>query len=341
MVTIKDVAKRANVSIATVSAVINNNKFVSEELRQRVDHAIQELGYRPNKLARSLKKKKTYLIGVIVTEITNPFYPLMLKGVEDAALTSKYNLILSTTGDDSKREYELIQSMVDYGVDGIVLATVDKGDSKTIKFLKDESVPHVLINRAPLNYEGNLVRINSYRAGEMATDYLIKLGHNDIAFIGGDRLNSWEREKGFKDTLHKHGIVLKDNRIIMTDYDRDSAYRDIQKFIVQNDLPTAIFAASDIMAFGTIKALLDSGYKVPDDISVIGADNITFSEDFQIPLTTIDARAYEIGKIGCEMLINELKEKDGEFSGQHLLEPTLIERKSCKPLLNSLNNKPV
>lgn len=330
MVTIKDVAKRANVSIATVSAVINNNKFVSEELKERVDVAIQELGYRPNKLARSLKKKKTYLIGVIVTEITNPFYPLMLKGVEDAASSNNYNLILSTTGDNAQKEYELVQSMVDHGVDGIVLATVDNESSMSLKFLKNENVPHVLINRTPLDYKGNLVRINSYRVGEIATEFLIKNGHRDIAFIGGDRLNSWEREKGYKDTLQKHGIELKDHRMIKTEYDINATYQVIQEFIAKGDLPTAIFAASDIMAYGAIKAFIDKGFKVPDDISIIGADNITFSEDFQIPLTTVDAQAYEIGKMGCEMLIHDLKENNEDSTEQRLLEPTLVVRKSCK-----------
>ncbi|PAL04643.1 LacI family DNA-binding transcriptional regulator [Peribacillus simplex] len=334
MVTIKEVAKKANVSIATVSAVVNSNKFVSDELKERVEKAIKELEYRPNKIARSLKKKETNLIGVVVTEITNPFYPLMLKGVEDVALANKYNVILCTTGDNPQKEYELVQSMVDHGVDGIVLATIDKENSKSIQLLEQEEIPHILINRAPKKYEGNLVRINSYKVGEVATEFLINMGHEDIAFIGGDRLNSWEREKGYKDTLTKHGIKLKDNRIIRSDYVIDSAYKDIQQLIENDDLPTAIFAASDIMAFGTIKALLDKGYKIPQDISVIGSDNISFSEDFLIPLTTVDAQTYEIGKMGCEMLIALLANKAGIESQKQLLEPKVIIRKSCKSIKN-------
>ncbi|MGE6613517.1 LacI family DNA-binding transcriptional regulator [Peribacillus sp. NPDC076916] len=334
MVTIKDVAKKAKVSIATVSAVINSNKFVSDELKERVEIAIKELEYRPNKIARSLKKKETYLIGVIVTEITNPFYPLMFKGVEDVALANKYNLMLCTSGDNPQKEYELVQSMVDHGVDGIVLATIDKENSKSIQLLEQEGVPHILINRAPQKYKGNLVRINSYKVGELATEFLINMGHEDIAFIGGDRLNSWEREKGYKDTLTKHGIKLKNNRIIMSDYGIDSAYQGIQQLIESDDLPTAIFAASDIMAFGTIKALLDKGYKIPQDISVIGSDNISFSEDFLIPLTTVDAQTYEIGKMGCEILIASLTNKDGIENQKHLLEPKVIIRKSCQSIKN-------
>lgn len=331
MVTIKDVAKKANVSIATVSAVINNNKFVSDELKERVENAINELKYRPNKIARSLKKKKTYLIGVIVTEITNPFYPILLKGVEDTANKSKYKLIVCTTGDDPEKEYDLVQSMLDHGVDGMVLATIDNKDSRSVQLLEHEGIPHVLINRSPEGYEGNQVRIDSYKIGEIATNYLIDLGHRDIAFIGGDRLNSREREKGFRATLSKHGIKLKNNRIIRSNYEVDRTYQDILQLIENKDLPTAFFAASDIMAFGTIKVLLDKGFRVPQDISVIGSDNILFSEDFLIPLTTVDAQAYEIGQLGCEMLISLLSKDNKKNESQiHLLEPSLVIRKSCQ-----------
>lgn len=331
MTTIKDVAKKANVSIATVSAVINNTKFVSDELKERVEGAIKELGYRPNKIARSLKRKETKLIGVTVTEVTNPFYPLMLKGVEDIALANGYNVILCTTGDDAEKEYELLQSMVDQGVDGIVLGTIDTEDSPSVQLLKKENVPHVLINRAPNEYEGNLVRIDSYKVGKMATNYLVNLGHKDIAFVGGDRLNSREREKGFKDALLENGLSLKENRIIMSDYQIENAYRDMNSLIAAGDVPTAVFAASDTMAFGVIKALLGAGYSVPEDVSVIGSDNISFSEDFRIPLTTVDAHTYEIGRMGCEILMRLLANKDPHEYRKLLLEPRLVIRESSGP----------
>jgi DNA-binding LacI/PurR family transcriptional regulator len=332
MVTIKEVAKKANVSIATVSAVINKNKFVSGDLISRVEEAIKELGYRPNKVARSLKKKETNLIGVVVTEITNPFYPLMFKGVEDVAIDSGYSVILCTTGDDPKKEVFLVQSMIDQGVDGVILATIDDDKSETINILNQLNIPHVLINRSPENYEGTAVRIDSYKVGEIAADYLLESGHRDIGFIGGDRLNSWEREKGFKDVLSKYGIKMENSRLIRSGYSIEEAYKDTKTLIQSGNYPTAIYAASDVMAFGAIKAILDSGLKVPEDISVIGSDNISFSEDFLIPLTTIDAQTYEVGKLGSEMMIEQLKKKDNAHNEQLLLEPKLIERKSCKPI---------
>lgn len=336
MVTIKDIAQKADVSIATVSAVINSNKFVSEGLKERVELAINELGYRPNKVARSLKKKETYLIGVVVTEITNPFYPLMIKGVEDIALSNNYKLMLCTTDDDPQKEYELVQSMLDYGVDGVVLATVDNENAESIAFLKNKRIPHVLINRAPYQYDGNFVRINSYRIGEIATEFLIKHNHKDIAFIGGNRLNSLEREKGYKDTMIKHGLEVKEDRIINSEYDAEIAYKDIYRFIQMKKMPTAIFASSDIIAFGVIKALLDNGYHIPNDISVIGSDNISFSEDFRIPLTTVNARAYEVGKVGCEKLVATLTNKSDNNPKIHLLEPEIVTRNSHRLLKDDM-----
>ncbi|WP_226672077.1 LacI family DNA-binding transcriptional regulator [Rossellomorea aquimaris] len=332
MVTIKEVAKKANVSIATVSAVINKNKFVSDDLISRVEEAINDLGYRPNKVARSLKKKETNLIGVMVTEITNPFYPLMFKGVEDVAIDSGYSVMLCTTGDDPKKENFLLQSMIDQGVDGIILATVDDETSESITLLNSLKIPYVLINRSPRNYEGTMVRINSCKVGEMAAEYLLESGHQDICFIGGDRLNSWEREKGFTNVLSANGIQVDESRLIRSGYSIEEAYKDVRSFIQKGNLPTAMFAASDVMAFGAIKAILDSGLKVPEDISVIGSDNISFSEDFLIPLTTIDAQTYDVGKLGSEMMVEKLKNKDKASNNQLLLEPKIVERKSCKKI---------
>lgn len=332
MVTIKDVAKQANVSIATVSAVINGTKYVSEELTEKVNQAIADLDYRPNQIARSLKRKESKLIGVTVTEITNPFYPLMLKGVDDIALSNGYNVILCTTDDDPDKEYELLLSLIDQGVDGIVSATIDNENLASTKLLKEEKIPHVLINRAPTDYEGNQVIVNSYKVGRMATDYLIGLGHKEIAFIGGERLNSTERERGYKDSILENGLMLKEEWIIASNYQTNDAYDDMNSLIASGDLPTAIFVASDIMAFGVIKALLNSGYKVPEDISVIGSDNISFSEDFRIPLTTIDAHTYEIGRMGCQVLINHLTSKEKRDAQKLLLTPKLIIRESTGPL---------
>ena len=332
MTSMKEVAKRAGVSIATVSAVINDNKFVSTELKVKVEEAIKELNYRPNRIARSLKRKEKKLIGVMVTEITNPFYPLMIKGIEDFALTSGFNILLSTTSDDEKVEYKLIESILDQGVDGVVLATIDNSDSKSLELLKKENVPTVLINRAPKNYPGSKVYVDSYKVGTLATEYLLQLGHKKIAFIGGERQNTKERERAFLEVMKSRNLPVPNEWIIDSEYNFEKV-KSITKEIIKNkDRPTAIYAGMDIIAFEVAKAILEEGLRIPEDISIVGSDNIPFSEDFRVPLTSVDVQAYEIGKRGLEILIDKITKKEEEVQDQVIFDPTLVIRNSTAEL---------
>ncbi|MDQ0337359.1 DNA-binding LacI/PurR family transcriptional regulator [Caldalkalibacillus uzonensis] len=329
MATIKDVARKAGVSVATVSAVINKSKYVSDDLKQRVQQAIEDLGYRPNRVARSLKRKESNIIGITVTEITNPFYPLMLEGVEDNAINEGYNVMLCTTGDDEEKEYLLLESMIDQGVDGVILATIDDLNSKALKLVQKEGIPHVLINRAPENYTGSLVCVDSYKVGQIATKHLLQLGHTQIGFIGGNRQNSKSREKGYQAMLASHNIPVNPSWIIDGEYSMEKTYEKITKLMqTSRTIPTAFFAASDLMAFGAAKALLDNGYTIPGDISIVGSDNIDFSEDFRVPLTTVDVQKYEIGKLGCELLLNHITRKEEVSHQKIILEPSLVLRES-------------
>ncbi|WP_371018290.1 LacI family DNA-binding transcriptional regulator [Pseudalkalibacillus sp. JSM 102089] len=328
MVTIKDVAKKAGVSTATVSAVVNKTKFVSEDLERKVVKAIDDLHYRPNRIARSLKRKQSKLIGVTVTEITNPFYPLMLRGLEQTAINAGYNVLLSTTEDNEDREYQVIESMIEQGIDGLILATVDNVDSKVLDLLEKEDIKYVLINRAPREFNGSLVCANSYEVGCVATDHLIQLGHKKIAFMGGERQNSLERERGFKDRMTANGLPIESGWLLQGGYNSEDARLRTLELIRNGELPTALFAANDTMAFGIAKAFLEEGYRIPDDVSIIGSDNIPFSEDFRIPLTTVDVQKLNIGKFGCESILKQIEEKDNFKHEQLMLKPELIVRDS-------------
>lgn len=327
--TMKDIAREANVSIATVSAVVNQSKHVSPELENRVKKAIKELGYRPNRIARSLKMKESKLIGVTVTEITNPFYPLMLKGVEEKAMEEGYRLLLSTTEDDEEKEYKLVQSMIDQGVDGMVLATIDNENSRVLKLLEEENVKYVLINRSPSNVVLSSVCPDSYKVGVIATNYLIQLGHRNIGFVGGERQNSFLRERGFRDTMVLNKLSVNEEWILDGMYDVESSHLATKKLIATGKVPSALFAANDLMAFGVVKAFLEEGIRVPEDVSVIGSDNIPFTEDFRVPLTTVDVGKFEMGFFGCQFLLDALsKGADGTPRERKLIEPQLIVRES-------------
>ncbi|MFB4165481.1 LacI family DNA-binding transcriptional regulator [Alteribacillus sp. JSM 102045] len=324
----KEVAKKANVSVATVSAVINDNKFVSEELKNRIEQAIIELNYRPNRFAQGLKGKKTKLIGVTVTELTNPFYPNMLKQVEELSYKDGYNLILSTTGDNEDKEAKLLQSMIDLNVDGLILSTIDSEDSKILKLVEKADIPFVLINRAPAEFSHNKVSVDSFKVGNIATEHLISLGHHKIAFFGGQRQNSIERQIGFRRTLEKHGIELEDRFNIDASYDFELAYEKAKQLLTEKNPPTAVFAASDTMAYGVVKACIDLNISIPKELSVIGSDNVPFSEDFRIPLTTVDVHGERMGAQGFELL-HENIEQPKEFKPQQIsIEPSLVIRES-------------
>lgn len=324
----KDVAAKAGVSIATVSAVINNTKYVTRELKVRVLDAVDKLNYRPNRIAQSLKTRESKLIGVTVTEITNPFYPHMLKGVEQTVSKFGYQLLLSTTEDNEEKELKLIQSMCDQGVDAMILATIDNNDSKILKLLDEKNMNYVLINRSPPNFRGSCFVPNSYKVGVIATNFLIQLGHKNIGFVGGKRQNSFYRERGFRDTMILNKLYINEKWIFDGLYSVEGAYAKAKELISRGNLPTALFVANDLMAFGVIKALLDEGYGVPEDISVIGSDNIVFTEDFRIPLTTIDVGKYEMGLLASRYIMDLLLKTNTPNKKQELIEPQLIIRDS-------------
>jgi LacI family transcriptional regulator len=333
MGSMKEVAKKAGVSTATVSAVINESKYVSDQLKARVNAAIQELNYRPNRNAQGLRAKKTNLIGVTVTELTNPFYPLMVKGVEDVAHEHGYNMMLAATADDQAKELNLVEAMVDQGVEGVVLSTVDDKVTRSIDFLEKEDIPYVLINRTFPGYTGNLICVDSYEVGKIATEYLISLGHRKIGFFGGDRNNSWERQRGYMDVITHYNLDTRKSWVKTgTNYDIESAYQETTNMILsREEMPTAIFAASDVIAFGVVRALLDSGYRIPEDISVIGSDNIPFTEDFRIPLTTVEVQTYHMGAEGFRRLHQLMRGKDKDKK-QHYLTPSLVIRESTREI---------
>ncbi|WP_100400743.1 LacI family DNA-binding transcriptional regulator [Bacillus sp. FJAT-44742] len=334
----KEVAEKAGVSIATVSAVVNKTKYVSDELRERIENVIEEVGYRPNRNARSLKGKATNLVGVTVTEVTNPFYPLMIKGVEDASHEYGYNVLLSTTGDNESKEIKLLESMLDQGVDGVILSTVDKADSKPLALAVKAQIPLVLINRAPKGYKGNLVCVDSYKVGQVATQHLIDLGHSSIAFFGGERQNSYEREKGFRDTMARNNLEVSEEFILNGEYDSSISYKKMRS-LIEHSNPTGVYAASDIMAFGVIKACLDAGLSVPGDVSIIGSDNVKFSEDFKVSLTTVDVQTYQMGKKGLEILRKNIRFKNEVEPQQVWLEPKIVVRESTALLTNKTKNE--
>jgi len=339
MATMKDISKKANVSLSTVSAVINRSAYVSPELTKRVMQAIEELNYRPNAVARSLKKKSTNTIGFIVTDILNPFYPPMIKGIEDVAFNHNFNVILCNTSNEHNRILTYLELMLEQQVDGLLLANI--ATSEDLSKIEKTGLKYVLINRKPPFYDKNFVGVNNPLSSELAVNHLVRQGYRRIAYFGGNlEINTArERKAGFISCMALHGLEVDPMLVFDGEYTLESGYTNAKKMLEQVEkLPEAICAVSDIVAFGVIKGLRDSGIRVPEEIAVIGNDNSAFSDNFLVPLSSVDHSTYEMGKLSMELLLQLIKEKNEIVSRQITLTPSLVVRESCGYTRDKNNN---
>lgn len=330
MATMKDISKKANVSLSTVSAVINRSAYVSPELTKRVMQAIEELNYRPNAVARSLKKKSTNTIGFIVTDILNPFYPPMIKGIEDVSFNNNFNVILCNTSNEHKRILTYLELMLEQQVDGLILANI--ATAEDLKEIEKTGLKYVLINRKPPFYDKHFVGVNNPLSSELAVNHLVALGYKRIAYFGGNlEINTArERKAGFTSCMTQNGLEIDPMLVFDGEYSMESGYTNVKKMLEQVEkLPEAICTVSDVVAFGVIKGLRDSGIRVPEDIAVIGNDNSSFSENFLVPLSSVDHSSYDMGKLAMELLLQLIKEKNEIVARQVILTPSLVVRESC------------
>jgi len=330
MAKIEDVAKHAGVSTMTVSRCINNTGYVSKKTRLKIENAINELNFRTNLVAKSLVTKKTMTIGLIIASITDPFYPDLVLGVEDEAYSRGYNVILCNS-DGKKKENEYIEILHDRYVDGIVFAHLNI-DAEQIQMLNDMNIASVLIDNEINDVESSSVTTNDILGGFLATEHLIQLGHREIGLIHGSlcyneqkekrryqesfQFRIWnDRMKGYIEALNKYGINVNKNYIVGGDEieehsEVDLGYLAMNKILRKSQRPTAIYAQNDLMAIGAINAIVESGYKVPEDFSVVGHDGISIGEMIYPKLTTVDQPRYETGRIATDILIKYITNKE-------------------------------
>ncbi|NMM61598.1 LacI family transcriptional regulator [Clostridium sp. P21] len=327
---IKDVAKEAGVSIATVSRVLNDVDVVNEETKKKVLEAINKLGYRPNIVARSLKTQKTSTIGIIIPDISSQFYPEIVRGAEDVANIYNYNIMLCNTDLDPEKEMEYLKVLKEKMVDGVLYMSNSLEDN-IVDLIKNLQIPMVLVETT--SKEGNIpsVTIDNEKAALDAVNYLIKKGNKKIAYIGTheDAVNaSALRYAGYKSALSQNNISLNEKLVHFGGLkvsDGDEGINDILK----NENIDAVFCSSDEIAMGAINALRDKNIKVPEQVDVIGFDNIYSASVFYPKLTTIGLPMYDMGSVGMRMLIKVINKKEVE-NENYVLDYELIERNSCK-----------
>lgn len=328
-VTIYDVAKRAKVSMATVSRVINGNTNVKPSTRKKVLDAIEELGFRPNAVARGLASRKTTSVGVIIPDISNLFFAELARGIEDIATMFKYHIILSSSDQNKTKELDLFEKMLEKQVDGVIFMGGTIGNDHVNAF-KRSNVPVVLA--ATLDDTGEIpsVNIDYYVAIRDVVDQLVEQGHKKIAFVASTRSSSDILKKhGYIDGLKKHEIEFDENYIFEGKDEYEVGIAAIEEFIKRGIKPTAIIASSDEMALGVIHGAQDNGIHIPNDISVVGFDNTKLATMVRPTLTTVFQPMYDIGAVSMRLLTKLLKKEEIE-DDQVVLPHRIIKRNSTK-----------
>lgn len=329
MATMKDIARLAGVSTSTVSHVINKSRFVSDEIAERVNNAAQQLNYAPSALARSLKMNRTKTIGMLVTTSTNPFFGEVVKGVERSCYHKGYNLILCNTEGDNQRMKASINTLLQKRVDGLLLMCSTLEGERLDVFDRYPDIPVVVMDWGPILFASDKIQDNSLQGGYMAAKHLIECGHKEIGCITGPliRHQAQMRYEGYKRALAEAGLGIHPDWIIESDFECEGGYQAFEKLYERGKLPSALFVCNDMMAMGVIQAANQRGLRVPDDLSLIGYDDVHIAKFMTPALTTIHQPKYRLGKAAVDTLLYRLENPDTTAQVVQL-EPTLVVRSS-------------
>jgi LacI family transcriptional regulator len=327
-VTIRDVAARSGVSANTVSRVLNGKQDVSETTRARVQAVIDELGFRPNNLARSLLRRASHTIGHIVTDCTNPNTAQQIRAVQNVAGREGYSVVLIDTNEGTDRQAESLQLLESQVVDGVILTPARSRDDGLSRFVARGN-RLVLLNRDVPGLDVDRVTIDNRAGARAAIDHLLQLGHRRIAYITGCREIStvWERLAGYEDALRAVGIALDPHLALRVEIEPEAATEATRRLLARHPRPTAIFTYNDLMAVGALVAIREAGLRVPDDISLVGHDDILYAPHLQVPLTTVAQPTRDMGETAAQLLLARLRGDDSPPKTV-TLQPRLVVRAS-------------
>ncbi len=324
-VTLKDVAREAGVDLSTVSRSLSGSYGVHEETRKRVLEIAERLNYRPNRIARGLVTGRSHTLGLIVSDVRNPFFAEVARGAEDAACAHGCDLVLCNSDLDQAKQMRYIVSLAEKRVDGILMNSVSALGKAQQRALAAFGMPIVLLNRASGAHSFSTVCADNYLGGQLAGRHLKAKGHLRIAHLAGPRGhgNLTDRARGFLNTV-PDAVVLHGRHTFQGGCELAG------KLIEQHPEVTAVFAANDVMAFGVMRAAGERGLRVPQDLSVVGFDNIEFSGIAHPPLTTVHQPKYEIGAAAVEILLRLAEKRNGSAPERRIFGVELIERDSVQ-----------
>jgi LacI family transcriptional regulator len=341
MSTIKDVARLAGVSPMTVSRVINRSGYASQEARARVERAVTELGFVPNALARHLRLKRTRTLALVISDITNPFFTTIARGVEDIAAAHDFAVMFCNTDESDAEELAYLQMLIQRRIDGVLL--VPASDSgKSLRLLRAHRVPVVVLDRRVSSPRVDEVRSDSEAGAYQLVRHLIDLGHRRIAMLTGHRniSTSVDRAAGYQRALAEHGIAPDDRSVLYEGFGVEAGYRMACQILDLHPRPTALFAANNFIAFGAIRALREQGLHIPEAMSLVAFDDLP--DDWLIDpfLTVVDQRAYEMGERGAELILDRVAGVGRPARQSIILPVDFIVRRSSAPPPPDLDARP-
>ncbi len=334
-VTLRQVATYAGVSITTVSNVIRQWPYISDETRHRVEEAITELGYVPHTIAQGLRTGRTQIIGFIVPDLANPHFAAMVSITEAIAREHGYNVLIFNSRDDAALEVTCIHQVVNRWVDGLMIVQAATAQN-TAELLHTLNIPVVAIDRVPVDFIGPSARIDNTLVSELAIDHLYSLGHRRIAHLSGPlgAQPAQERLNGYKRYLQEHQLSYVYSSTHEGTWGAESGYVGMRQILAEAELPTAVYASNDSMAIGALHALYERGLRVPEDISIIGVDDIELTQHLHPPLTTVRQPIDQMARAGIDMLLKCIHTESNPETGhsRKILTPELVIRESTAPV---------
>lgn len=327
--TLKEVAKLAGVSTATVSNALNGTKYVSEEVMDKIQAAIQELNYQPNIVAKSLRVQESRIIGLLISDIANPFLTLVVRGIEEELAKSNYNILLCNSDSSVEKERKYLEVLIGKRVDGLIVSSAgNTGDY--FRSLDKSGVPIVFLNRCPEFMNSDVIMTNNIQGAYSATEHLIRHGYGRIAVITGPSSISTGKDRliGYKRALEDYSVTLSDELVKEGMFTIQSGYDKMKELMEQETKPDAVFICNNSMTLGAYKYLKESGISIPDQIAVLGYDDPDWADIVDPPITTVRQPAYQLGVQAASLMLARIKDRQVKREIMYM-DTTLIIRRSC------------
>ena len=336
-VTMQDIARGLDVSVVTVSKVLRNKGKISVATRKRVLRRAKQLNYQTNWIARSLVTRRTFTIGLLLPDFTHPFFAEIAKAVAETVRPHGYHVIISYFEENPRLEKNEAESLLARQVDGLILASAQSG-AGAFEHIQKRKVPFVLIDRPISGVQASFVGADNQAIGQLATNHLIERGCLRIAHLRGPGIGiATGRMEGYRRALTKRGLPLLSGYIVNAGYQDHAGHDAMRKLLRAKPMPDGVFCYNDPVAIGAMRAISEAGLRVPDDIAVVGAGNVHYSDFLAVPLTTVDQGTFEIGKRAADLLLERIASKRALRPKKVLIEPRLVIRRSTEGSSSSLD----